>query len=98
MKAIKAVFPMAKLNTRFFWTAMANLSLLDTLRTRHPVDDSMAHRPQRHQGVRYDCGSKLGYLQATLAMALKHPEVGADFKRLLLEQAEALMADEQALV
>ena len=53
---------------------------------------------QRYHGVRYDCGSKLGYLQATLAMALKHPEVGADFKRLLLEQAEALMADEQALV
>ena len=53
---------------------------------------------QRYHGVRYDCGSKLGYLQATLAMALKHPEVGADFKRLLMEQAEALMADEQALV
>ena len=26
-------------------------------------------------GTRYDCGSKLGYLQATLAYALKHPEV-----------------------
>lgn len=52
---------------------------------------------QRYHGVRYDCGSKLGYLQATLAMALKHLEVGADFKRLLLVQAEALMADEQAL-
>lgn len=26
-------------------------------------------------GTRYDCGSKLGYLQATLAFALKHPEV-----------------------
>ena len=27
-------------------------------------------------GTRYDCGSKLGYLQATLAFALRHPEVG----------------------
>lgn len=37
----------------------------------------------RYEGKRYDCGSKLGYLDATLAMALKHPEVGADFARLL---------------
>jgi len=26
-------------------------------------------------GIRYDCGSKLGYLQATVEYALKHPEV-----------------------
>ena len=31
------------------------------------------------KGTRYDCGSKLGYLQATVDLALKHPEVGADF-------------------
>lgn len=37
----------------------------------------------RYQGKRYDCGSKLGYLDATLALALKHPEVGADFAQLL---------------
>jgi len=30
-------------------------------------------------GVRYDCGSKLGYLQATVDYALKHPEVANDF-------------------
>ena len=35
------------------------------------------------EGVRYDCGSKLGYLQANLAYALKHPEVGADVKKFL---------------
>jgi UTP--glucose-1-phosphate uridylyltransferase len=35
------------------------------------------------QGTRYDCGSKLGYLQATIAYALKHPEVGKDFAKLL---------------
>ena len=34
-------------------------------------------------GKRYDCGSKLGYLQATIAYALKHPEVAEDFKRYL---------------
>ncbi len=30
----------------------------------------------RFNGVRYDCGSKLGYIEATLAHALKHPEIG----------------------
>ncbi len=35
------------------------------------------------EGVRYDCGSKLGYLKANLAYALKHPEVGTDFRRYL---------------
>lgn len=34
-------------------------------------------------GKRYDCGSKLGYLEATLAYALKHPELANDFKRSL---------------
>ena len=40
------------------------------------------------QGKRYDCGSKLGYLEATIAYALKHPEVAADFQLLLREFAE----------
>jgi UTP--glucose-1-phosphate uridylyltransferase len=34
-------------------------------------------------GQRYDCGSKLGYLKATMAYALKHPEVGAGFRDYL---------------
>lgn len=34
-------------------------------------------------GKRYDCGSKLGYLEATVAYALKHPELADDFKRSL---------------
>jgi UTP--glucose-1-phosphate uridylyltransferase len=34
-------------------------------------------------GTRYDCGSKLGYLKANLAFALKHPEVGAECKAYL---------------
>jgi len=37
----------------------------------------------RYQGVRYDCGSKLGYLQATVEYALRHAEVGADFAAYL---------------
>lgn len=39
----------------------------------------------RYAGTRYDCGSKLGYVKATLAMGLKHPEIGADLSRFLDE-------------
>ena len=35
------------------------------------------------QGQRYDCGSKLGYLKATVNYALKHPEVADDFRAFL---------------
>ena len=35
------------------------------------------------KGTRYDCGSKLGYLQANVQYALKHPEIGADFRKYL---------------
>ena len=31
-------------------------------------------------GTRYDCGSKLGYLKATVAYGLNHEEAGAEFK------------------
>jgi UTP--glucose-1-phosphate uridylyltransferase len=35
------------------------------------------------EGVRFDCGSKLGYLQANVQLALKHAEVGEAFKSYL---------------
>ena len=37
----------------------------------------------RYDGQRYDCGSKLGYLKATVAMGLKHAETGAGFADFL---------------
>jgi UTP--glucose-1-phosphate uridylyltransferase len=40
-------------------------------------------------GRRYDCGSKLGYLEATVNYALKHPEVAAPFKSFLHETVAA---------
>ena len=36
-------------------------------------------------GVRYDCGSKLGYLQATVAYGLAHPDTGEAFREHLDE-------------
>ena len=35
------------------------------------------------EGTRYDCGSKLGYLKATVEYALKHPEVNGEFRQYL---------------
>jgi len=35
------------------------------------------------QGVRHDCGSKLGYLQANVLYALRHPGIGNDFSAFL---------------
>ncbi len=35
------------------------------------------------EGTRYDCGSKLGYLQATVDYALNHHRLGADFQAWL---------------
>ena len=35
------------------------------------------------EGKRYDCGSKMGYLQATVEYALKHPELREDFMAYL---------------
>jgi len=37
----------------------------------------------RFNGTRYDCGSKIGYLQATVELALQHPDVGAEFAAFL---------------
>ncbi len=34
-------------------------------------------------GLRYDCGSKLGYLRATVEYALRHPELGDGFRAYL---------------
>ena len=40
------------------------------------------------EGKRYDCGSKQGYVEANLALALDHPEIGSDIRAM----AEKLLA------
>ena len=37
----------------------------------------------RTQARRYDCGDKLGYLEANVALGLQHPVLGAEFRRIL---------------
>ena len=41
-------------------------------------------------GKRYDMGNKLGVMQAQVEMALKHPEIGTEFKEYLKEIAKTL--------
>ena len=42
------------------------------------------------EGKRYDCGSKLGYLQATVEYGLKHPSLGGDFAAYLRDLVPTL--------
>jgi UTP--glucose-1-phosphate uridylyltransferase len=42
------------------------------------------------EGKRYDCGNKLGYMQATVEFGLKHPSLGADFARYLKDLGSKL--------
>jgi UTP--glucose-1-phosphate uridylyltransferase len=38
--------------------------------------------------VRYDCGSKLGYLKATVEFAMRHAETGDEFKKYLVRKVQ----------
>ena len=42
------------------------------------------------EGTRYDMGNKLGVMQASVEIALRHPEIGADFRKYLKEIAQNL--------
>ena len=37
----------------------------------------------QYQGKRYDCGSKEGFLEATVELALQHPQIGGPFRDYL---------------
>ena len=42
----------------------------------------------RYSGQRYDCGSKAGFLRATVELGLAHPEVGAAFAQYLAQRTQ----------
>ena len=52
------------------------IQLTDGIAALLKEEQVLAHR---YEGVRYDCGSKLGYLKATVSFGLRHPEVGSEF-------------------
>jgi UTP--glucose-1-phosphate uridylyltransferase len=56
--------------------AGSEIQLTDAIAALLEEDRVLAYR---FLGTRYDCGSKLGYLQATVAYGRQHPEVGKAF-------------------
>ncbi len=63
--------------------AGGEIQLTDAIAALLREDQVLAYK---FEGQRYDCGSKLGYLQATVEYALQHPELGEDFCRYLQER------------
>ena len=47
------------------------------------IDDGQPFHGLRFAGRRYDCGDKLGFLEATVALGLQHRELGPHLRRLL---------------
>ncbi|WP_243372421.1 UTP--glucose-1-phosphate uridylyltransferase GalU [Geotalea sp. SG265] len=44
----------------------------------------------RFEGIRHDCGDKLGFLKATVDMALKREEFNGDFEKFLRERLDCI--------
>jgi len=63
--------------------AGGELQLTDAIQSLLGQEQVLAYR---YQGTRYDCGSKLGYLKATVEYALKHSEVSKSFGSFLLQR------------
>ncbi len=60
--------------------AGGEIQLTDAIAALLQHEDVFAYR---FTGKRYDCGSKLGYLQATVEYGLKHAEIGDEFHEFL---------------
>ena len=63
-------------------TKGGEIQLTDAIQALLADEDVFAYE---FEGVRYDCGSKLDYLKANLSFAVKHPEIGAEFRAYLKE-------------
>jgi UTP--glucose-1-phosphate uridylyltransferase len=69
--------------------AGGELQLTDALQSLLTEEQVLAYR---YYGTRFDCGSKIGYLKATVELALRHPEVSRDFEAYLRTCLPALAA------
>ena len=63
--------------------AGGEIQLTDAIQSMLDQEQVLAYR---YKGVRYDCGSKLGYLKATVEFALRHPEVRDEFSAYLSQR------------
>ena len=64
--------------------AGGEIQLTDAIATLHKEEPVFAYE---YDGVRYDCGSKLGYMKASVEFALRHSELGAEFATYLKSRA-----------
>ena len=46
----------------------------------------------RFEGTRFDCGDKVGFLEANIAFALERPDIGADGARSILAKLRRRIA------
>ncbi|MDR1164035.1 MAG: UTP--glucose-1-phosphate uridylyltransferase GalU [Candidatus Accumulibacter sp.] len=60
--------------------AGGEIQLTDGIASLLAEESALAYH---YRGRRFDCGSKLGYLQATVEFGLRHPEIGRDFSNYL---------------
>lgn len=60
--------------------AGGELQLTDAVQSLLTEEQVLAYR---YFGTRFDCGSKIGYLKATVELALEHPEVRREFEAYL---------------
>jgi UTP--glucose-1-phosphate uridylyltransferase len=47
------------------------------------IDEGQVFHGLRFEGRRFDCGDKLGFLEATVALGLQHPELGPGLRQIL---------------
>lgn len=59
----------------------AEIQLTDALAKL--IADGQSFHGLRFEGKRFDCGDKLGFLEATVALGLAHPELGSGLRRIL---------------
>jgi UTP--glucose-1-phosphate uridylyltransferase len=59
------------------------IQLTDAL--AHMIGGKTGFHGFRFEGRRFDCGDKLGFLEATIAYALARPDLAGDFRRILQE-------------
>ena len=60
--------------------ALGEIQLTDGIANLLKIQHVYAYQ---YIGKRYDCGSKVGFLEATVELALQHPEVGVEFRQFL---------------
>lgn len=71
------------------------IQLTDGLRELLKYEDIYAYY---FEGKRYDAGDKLGYLKATVELALKRKDLGNEFKKYLIQLSEHISKEEHEVV